>query len=122
MSFMRNSLHRIIFCIVGFGLSFLRLHGEASRVSFNEGWKFAKLVSGTDRAAVDWSMARTVHLPHTWNEEDAFFTDAKMYKGKGVYKKVWTCKPNANRNFYLHFEGVFQKAEVFFNGKSVCVH
>lgn len=113
-----------------------------SRQLFDFGWTFTKIVNGQS------STAQTVNLPHDWDiyagpnpGKGATGTGGGWYEGGiGEYKKVFTLpssrstlhsslsNPNSSRFtlhsslFKLHFEGVYQKAEVFINGQKAGQH
>jgi len=112
----RNWLLTIGFWLLAFGTS-------AQRTLFDNGWQFireGKTVS--------------VDLPHDWAifyasdpATGASGTDGGWYPGgKGEYKKLfsidngkWTMDHSLVK---MHFEGVYQKAEVFINGQKAGQH
>ena len=104
-------------CITIF-VSLLALQMQAQRTLFDNGWKFThegKTIS--------------VDLPHDWaisyasdpTAEATNGTDGGWYPGgKGEYRKMFaTPKGEVVK---LHFEGVYQKAEVFINGQKAGQH
>ena len=128
------------FCLM-MALSTVAKENE-SRQLFDFGWTFTKIVNGQS------STAQTVNLPHDWDiyagpnpGKGATGTGGGWYEGGiGEYKKVFTLpssrstlhsslsNPNSSRFtlhsslFKLHFEGVYQKAEVFINGQKAGQH
>ena len=86
------------------------------RQLFDAGWQFTKIVNGKSLNS------KLVNLPHDWDiyagpnpETGATGTGGGWYPGgKGEYRKKFTT-PKADL-VKLHFEGVYQKAEVFVNG------
>lgn len=101
--------------IFSFGALLLLTYSFAhQKYSINESWKFVKSEKGINE--ISFLDAPNVHLPHTWNAEDAFYTHTKMYKGAGWYAKSLPLKPRKDKAYFLHFEGALQYAEVYING------
>ena len=82
----------------------------------------------------DWQFTRNgktinVNLPHDWDIYEAPDPATGATKegggwypaGKGEYKKQFNVESGEwkNKRVMLHFEGVYQKAEVFVNGQKV---
>ena len=92
------------------------------RQLFDAGWQFTKIVNGKSLNS------QLVDLPHDWDiyagpnsETGATGTGGGWYPGgKGEYRKKFTT-PKADL-VKLHFEGVYQKAEVFVNGQKAGQH
>jgi hypothetical protein len=90
--------------------------------NINREWKFqlgdysdAKEVKFDDK---NW---QNVGLPHTFSLP--YFLSPDFYTGYGWYRKnIMIPNYNANRCYSLEFEGVFQVAEIFVNGKAVGKH
>ena len=84
--------------------------------TINENWKFS-----ADNGANDvW---KTVNIPHTWNDRDAFDDTPDYRRGAGWYRKELRLNPNLkNKRIFLYFEGANQTAEVFMNEKLVGRH
>ena len=89
---------------------------------FNADWRF-KLGDYADasRADFDDSSWERVGLPHSFSIP--YFQSAHFYAGYGWYRKsfVLPALPRGRR-LSLEFEGAFQDAEVFVNGKAVGHH
>ena len=90
--------------------------------NFNREWKFQLGdVAGADAAAFDDSKWDDENLPHSFSMP--YFAADRFYVGYGWYRKhfevpaAWTGK-----RINLEFDGVFQVAEVFANGKRVGAH
>ncbi len=91
-------------------------------LSLNREWKFALgNMPGAENpnfADEGWSQ---VGLPHSFSEP--YFLSAEFYTGYGWYRKHLTLSPEwQNARISLEFDGVFQVAEVFLNGKPIGVH
>ena len=114
------------FCLM-MALSTVAKENE-SRQLFDFGWTFTKIVNGQS------STAQTVNLPHDWDiyagpnpGKGATGTGGGWYEGGiGEYKKVFTLPSSRftlhSSLYKLHFEGVYQKAEVFINGQKAGQH
>ena len=89
---------------------------------FNADWRF-KLGDYADasRADFDDSGWEQVGLPHSFSIP--YFQSAHFYAGYGWYRKsfVLPALPRGRR-LSLEFEGAFQEAEIFVNGKAVGHH
>ncbi len=86
----------------------------------NNGWCFscnAKNVPST--LPTDWE---TLDLPHTWNGVDGQDGGNDYKRLKAFYcKEIKSTDLTGDAN-YIEFDGVNSSAEVFWNGKSLCVH
>ncbi|WP_142785523.1 glycoside hydrolase family 2 TIM barrel-domain containing protein [Changchengzhania lutea] len=88
----------------------------AQKSTINSGWQFTL----NDKSSSDWE---TINIPHTWNKEDAFDDIRGYYRGIGWYKKtLFFSKDGEDLEHYLHFKGVNQETDVFFNGNLVGNH
>ena len=89
---------------------------------FNADWRF-KLGDEADAQRVDFDDRGWEHvgLPHSFSIP--YFQSARFYVGYGWYRKdfVLPALPRGRR-LSLEFEGAFQEAEVFVNGKAVGRH
>ena len=108
----RNWLLAFGFWLLAFGAS-----AQTQRQLFDDGWQFTH-----DGKTIN------VDLPHDWaiayapdSVTGASGTDGGWYPGgKGEYRKMFaTPKGEVVK---LHFEGVYQKAEVFVNGQKAGQH
>ena len=90
---------------------------DTRRVLFDAGWQFTQN-----------GKTVTVDLPHDWDiyagpdaKSGATGTGGGWYPGgKGEYRKMF--KTPDGEVVRLHFEGVYQKAEVFINGQKAGQH
>jgi beta-galactosidase len=108
-----------------FGLMFifgLQANAARGRTNVDRGWKF--LLGDEARASApgfDDSTWQVVNLPHSFSEP--YFRSPDFYVGYGWYRRhisvdAATVKAQAS----LEFEGAFQDAEVWVNGKRVGEH
>ena len=106
-------------------ITLLALHTAVQAQSqqlFDFGWQFTPMAGGKASNSV------VVDLPHDWDiytapdpETGATGTGGGWFPGgKGEYRK--TFKTPDSEVVKLHFEGVYQKAEVFINGKKAGQH
>jgi len=91
-------------------------------INFNREWKFQLGdVASADAATFDDSNWNDANLPHSFSIP--YFAADRFYVGYGWYRKhfnvpaAWTGK-----RVNLEFDGVFQVAEVFVNGRRVGEH
>ena len=115
-----------------FDISPAQKHGMESsldrRSSFDGGWRFLK---GDSEDAYsqefDDRSWRPVDLPHDWSIEGPFSMDAPaagtgayLPTGIGWYRKRFTLPAAAaGKRVVLQFDGVYQRSEVWINGKSL---
>ncbi len=92
-------------------------------VNFNREWSFQLGdVAGADATVFDAAKWESVGLPHSFSMP-YFAANDKFYVGYGWYRKhfdvpaAWT-----GRRINLEFDGVFQVAEVFVNGRRIGEH
>ncbi|NJB83958.1 glycoside hydrolase family 2 protein [Wenyingzhuangia aestuarii] len=89
----------------------------------NDGWAFKKgdFLKAQNRD-FDTSSWEIVNIPHNWGWEKAEKGDNKFYRGSGWYRKKIVINPKENKRYYIRFEAVGYKAEVYLNGKLVGNH
>ena len=95
--------------------------GRSSMI-FNADWRF-KLGDEADAQRVDFDDSgwERVGLPHSFSIP--YFQSAHFYVGDGWYRKSFDLPALPHgRRLSLEFEGAFQEAEVFVNGKAVGHH
>jgi hypothetical protein len=91
-------------------------------MNFNREWKFQLGdVVGAEAAAFDEKGWDNANLPHSFSMP--YFAADRFYVGYGWYRKHFDA-PRAwsGKRVNLEFDGVFQVAEVFVNGKRVGEH
>ena len=88
--------------------------------NINKGWYFSdKATAVPSSLPTDWS---ALDLPHTWNGTDGQDGGNDYYRGKCFYSKEITKDQLTGEVNYLEFDAVNSSAEVFWNGKSLCIH
>ena len=100
---------------------------QTKRQLFDFGWQFTHR-SASPLGSSKNGTTQTVDLPHDWDifegpvsREGATGTGGGWFEaGKGEYRKTFAT-PNADI-VKLHFEGVYQKAEVYVNGQKAGQH
>ncbi|MBW8745299.1 MAG: beta-galactosidase [Sphingomonas sp.] len=98
--------------------------GTSGRTSviFNADWRF-KLGDEADAQRVDFDDSgwEPVGLPHSFSMP--YFQSSHFYVGYGWYRKDFLLPALARgRRLALEFEGAFQEAEIFVNGRAVGHH
>ena len=104
--------------------------GQAKSILFDLGWKFYEGDIPEAKAAdFNDSKWKSVNLPHDWDIYHAPNTDAATGNdggyfpgGIGWYRKEFKPDQKAGEKTVLHFEGVYQKAEVYVNGTLAATH
>jgi hypothetical protein len=92
-------------------------------ISFNREWTFQfGDVMGADAAAFDDAKWEGANLPHSFSMP-YFAANDKFYVGYGWYRKHFDVPAKwTGQRVNLEFDGVFQVAEVFVNGKRIGEH
>lgn len=93
--------------------------------NFNSDWKvFVGDAVGAENPNFDDSGWKTVTLPNTWNEDEAFKKDIKdLSTGIAWYRKRFKLPDNSlNKKVFLEFEGIRQAGEFYLNGKFIGLH
>jgi beta-galactosidase len=90
--------------------------------NFNQSWKFIRAdVAGAEAIEFDDSPWENVGLPHSFSLP--YFMASKFYVGYGWYRKHFAGPASwTGKNVYLEFQGAFDQAEIFLNGKKVGEH
>src|ERR1019366_2554388 len=91
-------------------------------INFNREWKFQLgEVLGADAAAFDNANWTDANLPHSFSMP--YFAADRFYVGYGWYRKHFNMPAAwSGKRVNLEFDGVFQVAELFVNGKRVGEH
>ena len=102
----------------------LRAEGGGLReiLNFNHGWKFRLAdAAGADAVPFDDSNWDDANLPHSFSMP--YFAADRFYVGFGWYRKHFDVPAAwSSKRVSLEFDGVFQVAEVFVNGKRIGEH
>ena len=91
-------------------------------LNFNQAWKFKSGdYNGAQAASYADTSWTTVGLPHSFSLP--YFMSSKFYVGYGWYRKHFTAPAEwSSKRVFLEFEGAFQDAQVYVNGKSIGEH
>lgn len=98
---------------------------------FDNDWLFhLGDASGAETAVYNDKSWRALDLPHDWSIEGSVGKDEPSGNdggyfptGKGWYRKTFSLpKSSAGKKLWLYFEGVYERSEVFLNGKRVGGH
>ncbi len=103
--------------------------GQVSSTLFDFGWKFTEQdVPEAQTPAYNDTSWQKVDLPHDWDICHAPYAEAPMGNGGGYYPGGigWYRKsfktPANGQLVKLHFEGVYQKSQVYVNGQLAGQH
>ncbi len=96
--------------------------GLRQNLNFNRDWKFQLGdPAGAETLAFADAQWDAVGLPHSFSEP--YFASAKFYTGYGWYRKHFAVpKAWQGKRISLEFDGAFQVAEVFVNGRRIGEH
>ena len=92
-------------------------------INFNRQWKFQLGdVSGADAPGFDDARWDDANLPHSFSMP--YFAADRFYVGYGWYRKHFAAPPDwvQQERVNLEFDGAFQVAELFVNGRRVGEH
>lgn len=90
-------------------------------VSFNDNWNF-HLVDTLAKDSTQYE-SRNLNLPHDWSIEGKFdenhpatYNGGALPGGIGIYTKTFVLDDkDRDKNFYIHFDGVYMDSEVWIN-------
>lgn len=102
--------------------SSLKANAARTKTNVDRGWKFllGDDAKASDPAFVD-SKWQYVNLPHSFSEP--YFRSPDFYVGYGWYRRHIHVEAAALKGqTFLEFEGTFQDAEIFVNGKKAGEH
>src|SRR5437763_9438977 len=114
--------YALVLVTVGFSLVAMAADNSRQIVNFNREWKFQLGdVNGAEAGAFDDRQWSGANLPHSFSMP--YFAADRFYVGYGWYRKHFDV-PSAwsGKRVNLEFDGVFQVAEIFVNGKRVGEH
>lgn len=113
----------IFLCCIFFTLS--NTFGQTRKVSsLNASWSFHKGALTIDDVESPSNSWEIVNTPHTWNDKDVLADHKRSnYRVEGWYKKPLKGKFDiSHKNYFIHFEGAGQYAELYVNGHKVGDH
>lgn len=96
--------------------------GPREVININAEWKYSQGdFAGAEQMNYEDGNWEQVGLPHSFSIP--YFMSSSFYVGYGWYRKHLTLnETDLSRNLSLEFDGVFQEAEVFVNGKLAGKH
>lgn len=113
-------VRRLLFLCCALLLSLVAL-AQRSVENMNREWCYQ--IGDDIRAAVpgyDDRKWQRIGLPHSFSIP--YFLSKDFYVGYGWYRKHFQVKKTSNECLFLEFDGVFQEAEVYVNGKMAGHH
>lgn len=104
------------FCSVGYAYS------PREVINLNREWKYMQGdLQGAEKTDYDDNDWETIGIPHSFSIP--YFMSKDFYTGYGWYRKrVFFTERNLSGKIFLEFDGVFQEAEIFLNGKFIDRH
>ena len=95
---------------------------DRRRIVFNRDWKFRLGdPAGAQARAYNDASWEPIELPHSFSLP--YFRSAHFYVGYGWYRKHFAVRPEwLGKRLFLEFDGAFQDAEIFVNGRRVGAH
>lgn len=93
-----------------------------TKINFNRSWKFQfGDRSDAQKQVYNDDQWQNIGLPHSFSIP--YFMSTDFYIGYGWYRKHFVLPTGyQQKRIFLEFEGVFQQAEIFINGKKVGEH
>ncbi|MEN8122200.1 MAG: sugar-binding domain-containing protein [Bacteroidota bacterium] len=116
------NLNFFILIITIFGSSLYGKSQERKVMELNDGWQFTLVDKDIDYVSLNEKSWKSVSIPHTWNNKD-IQSGKKVHYGTAWYKrKIALEKYDADKQYFLRFNGVGQYAEVYINNQYVGQH
>ena len=86
-------------------------------INLNNGWKYSQGdYTGAEQIGYDDESWEDIGIPHSFSIP--YFMSKDFYVGYGWYRKhLQLNEEDLKKKLFLEFDGVFQEAEVFVNGK-----
>lgn len=112
-----------LFVSICSGINVKKGESERLKKNINRGWQFTFSSEKADfsNKASDAAKWENVGLPHTFSLP--YFRSESFYEGYAWYQKsLQIDKSWLNQNISLEFDGVFQVAEIYLNGKKMGEH
>ena len=108
--------------LISFGPQLPAAEPVRAVLNFNREWKFQLGdYPGAESAGFDDTGWEDIGLPHSFSMP--YFRAPKFYSGYGWYRKHFKVARDWNgRRLFLEFDGAFQDAEIFANGKRIAGH
>jgi len=95
---------------------------QREKLNFNRDWKFQLGdYKGAEEPKFNDTQWQNIGLPHSFSTP--YFMSPDFYTGYGWYRKQFDVPVSyQGKSIFLEFEGAFQDAEIFVNGKKVGRH
>ena len=112
----------VVLLLIAPATSLLAAEPLRQRLNLNREWKFQLGDHpGAETVAYDDSTWEAVGLPHSFSIP--YFQSKDFYTGYGWYRKTLDIPAAwSGKQFSVEFDGAFQEAEVFVNGRRVGAH
>lgn len=92
----------------------------AQEIPINNDWEFVKGYEHNMQKKPNWVK---VTLPHTWNANDVKEGNIAYFRGMAIYRRQLDLSNyDANKRFFLKFDGATTVSDVFINDKYVYNH
>lgn len=106
----------LFFCYIGYAYSIREV------INLNREWKYLRGdYQDAEQIGYDDSSWEHIGLPHSFSIP--YFMSKDFYVGYGWYRRHMNfTKKDLSRKAFMEFDGVFQEAEIFVNGKLVDRH
>jgi beta-galactosidase len=113
---------KLLLAVLFLASSLFAAEPPRQRLNINREWKFELGDHpGAEAASYDDSKWETVGLPHSFSIP--YFQGKDFYTGYGWYRKNFDVPAAwSGRRMFLEFDGAFQDAEIFVNGKRIGEH
>ncbi|MDP9152190.1 MAG: beta galactosidase jelly roll domain-containing protein [Myxococcota bacterium] len=97
---------------------------DRTRVPLGDGWKFmaSNSLTGAEAVAFNDTAWPTVSVPHTWDSVTAPSNAIASYTSSWYRRTFSLTAADTQKRVYVYFEGVFQVADVYVNGKHLGQH
>lgn len=90
--------------------------------SLNFDWLFIKKEGEKDIFTYDDAVMETVHIPHSNVVLPYNNFSETLYQFESVYKKHFTLKKQKDKRYFIEFEGVLHKSNVYLNNNYIGSH
>ena len=85
----------------------------------NDAWTFKQGFTKKDLKGFEGT---PVDIPHTMQEVPLHYFDDQITAIEGVYQKTLEIPPEQDKRYFIRFEGVMARCDVYFNETHVCHH
>ncbi|WP_243739315.1 glycoside hydrolase family 2 TIM barrel-domain containing protein [Flavicella sediminum] len=131
---MKNILSCFLVCMVLLGCVEKKVTAQivdTTTEDFNKNWSFFLAKDDLELDKMAHPSFKMVNLPHDWaveNEfdknlgEDAKATGYLAAEGVGCYRKIFSKEWKADELVFLHFDGVYNNAEIWVNKQKLGFH